>query len=473
MIIPRYIALESKNNHKYLESTDEDEIIKGFLRFTGENIVNPRSKFEVEIANCDSRLVHIRSCYNNKYWVSCTTVDDKQWVPTTNYEWVAAMAQDREEDQSKLTCTLFKPVYDAQHSAFKFVHVKFNIRLALSRHYSKVRDYGLNCIKSGFDLTDCFIITDWESLMILPKHVTFKGDNGCYLQGIWQEGHPYQQFSGNDIGDQRVPHETFMTTKGYVRIKSNYHGKFWRRDPDWIWADSDDTSSKDPNTLFWPIRLDNNHVALRCLGNNKFLGRVSFEWKTNCLNACTPTITTETKLKMEEPVISRSIYNVKYRLSDARIYDEKVMIMATQKAINKSSQSETITLKFMCSETKSSTWVSSTTWKLAAQTALKAGLPFIADGKITISAEFSKTYNWGESYTSTKTLETTQVVTVPAMSMMEVSLLATQGYCDVPFSYIQRDVLSNGKQVSHEFDDGEYNGINCYNFKYQTKETRL
>lgn len=60
-------------------------------------------------------------------------------------------------------------------------------------------------------------------------------------------------------------------------------------------------------------------MALRCLGNNNFVERLSCGWKTNCLNAATSTITSAAKLKMEEPLVSRSIYNVEYRVSDARV----------------------------------------------------------------------------------------------------------------------------------------------------------
>lgn len=88
------------------------------------------------------------------------------------------------------------------------------------RYNHQNKDYGLSYhFFLASDLRDRFIIIDWESLVVLPKHVAFKGNNGCYLQGIWQEGHPYLQFSSNDIGDHRVPHQTSMTTNGYVGIK--------------------------------------------------------------------------------------------------------------------------------------------------------------------------------------------------------------------------------------------------------------
>ena len=59
------------------------------------------------------------------------------------------------------------------------------------------------------------------------------------------------------------------------------------------------------------------------------------------------------------------------------------------------------------------------------------------------------------------------------MSRVRVSLLATKGHCDVPYSYTQRDTLMNGDQVTNYYDDGIYTAVNCYNFKYETKQEPL
>lgn len=72
----------------------------------------------------------------------------------------------------------------------------------------------------------------------------------------------------------------------------------------------------------------------------------------------------------------------------------------------------------------------------------------------------------GKTETSSKTIQTKYEVTVPPMSSMVVSLLATKGTCNVPYSYTQR---INGKKVIDSMDDGVYHGINCYNFTYETK----
>ncbi|RVW64277.1 hypothetical protein CK203_052261 [Vitis vinifera] len=104
---------------------------------------------------------------------------------------------------------------------------------------------------------------------------------------------------------------------------------------------------------------------------------------------------------------------------------------------------------------------------------MESGVPFIADGKLEISSEFSGTYEWGETESVTTAMETVYNVTVPAMTKVTVSMIATQGSCDVPFSYTQRDTLTDGKNVVYNMDDGVYVGVNCFNVKYHTKEEKL
>ncbi|KAJ9697187.1 hypothetical protein PVL29_009110 [Vitis rotundifolia] len=437
MALPRYVVLKSKYNNKYLRYIHEDVQIHGFLQFSGEEVVTPYSKYQVEMAKNGKGLVHIRCCYNNKYWV--------RW--SKNHWWIVAGADEPDEDQSSWSCTFLPPPYGS-------------------------------CLFAGStspdnDLRDVCTIIDWESLLLLPKHIAFKGDNGYYLNARTIEGHPYLEFASSDIGDPTVGNEVFTTHDGSVHIKSDYFGRFWRRNPNWIWADSDDSTTNNPDTLFWPIRVDKNVVALRNLGNNNFCKRLTTEGKISCLNAGVSTISREARLEVAELVLSRNIYNVNFRLMDARIYDQRVIVMTTGEAINMTQEPHTQQVKLSYTETKSRTWKGSVSLKLGVKITMESGVPFIADGKLEISSEFSSTYERGETESVTTAMETVYNVTVPTMTKVTVSMIATQGSCDVPFSYSQRDTLTDGKNVVYNMDDGVYVGVNCFNVKYHTKEEKL
>ncbi|XP_050141124.1 uncharacterized protein LOC126617108 [Malus sylvestris] len=350
--LPRYVVLQSRYNAEYLSYVKEDEQIHGFLKFSGEEVVSTYAKFHVEMAKSSGAtkgLVHIRCCYNNKYWV--------RRLQTHN--WIVAGADEPLEDESKC------PPYDS-------------CLIAASG-------------ASNSDLCDACLIVNWDSLLVLPKYIALKSNNGRYLSAQWIELHPYLQFKSDDIGDPTVGNEVFHAGDGSVRIKSNHHGKFWRRSPNWIWPDSelhDNENNKD--LLFWPVKLDGKFLALRRnLGNNFFLqeSQRGGGGEYNCLNAAVPTITQDARLELEEVVVSRSFYNVNFHVLDARVYNQRVVTMATGDAINRAKEQNTVDMKLSYKEIRSSTWNTSVSFKSGIKTTMETGVPLIAHGQIEVSAK--------------------------------------------------------------------------------------
>ncbi|KAF7142853.1 hypothetical protein RHSIM_Rhsim05G0011200 [Rhododendron simsii] len=452
LALPRFAAIQSRSQ-TYLRHVNEDGELHGFLEFSGEEIVSPYTKFQIETAkstaagNGDHGFVHIRCCYNNKCLVAKSISGDS---------YIIAGADEPNEDQSQSSCTLFEPIQidgeggtgssssSTTTTAARFRHVQLGRYLLYP-----IMSFGVKyraCLVAGLSYTnpegyDIFDIMDWESLLILPKHVAFKGDND-----------------------------------GNVRIKNNHFGKFWRRSPNWIWADSNDTTNNNSDTLFSPVKVGDNIVALRNLGNNNFCKRLTADGKTNCLNAAISTISKETRMVVEELVISREIYNVNFRTLDAthaRIYNQNIILLATQPATNTTQETHTSTLNLTYTDTKSRTWNGSVSLKLGVEISIESGIPLIEEGKIVVTTEFTGSYEWGETVSTENQVESDYMVPVPPMTKVTVSLLATQGSCDVPFSYTQRDTLMNGEQVIQNLDDGVYTGINCFNFYYDTKEEKL
>ncbi|KAK4254440.1 hypothetical protein QN277_009824 [Acacia crassicarpa] len=400
MSLPRFVGLKSEDN-KYLRyvSIQEDIQMHGFLKFSGGEVVSPYAKFEVERAKSKHGLVHIKCCYNNKYWMVSRG--------THKPGWIVAGANKPEEEQSKGSCTLFKPIYvDAKAAKVQFLHVRVGDNV---------------CLTFDKDSCDDYTIIDWESLMVMPKYVAFKGDNGQYLSVLWTG----LQFVSNDIGDPTVGHEIFTIHEGSIRVKSIYSGKFWRCGAInyWIYADSNDTTNNNSNTLFWPKKVGNNVIALCNLGNKNFCKRLATMCNINSRNAGVSTISKEAQMEVEELVISREIYNVNFRLSDSRIHSQNVLTIATQDAINVTPIPKNVKLKFSYKKTESSTWDASVSLKLGVKANFKAGVPFIVGGKIEILTEFSGAYKWGETKETSNIVETECKVIVPPMTTVRVSLL--------------------------------------------------
>jgi hypothetical protein len=323
----------------------------------------------------------------------------------------------------------------------------------------------------GGGLIDAFSVIDVSDQKQLPLYVAFKGDNGCFLAAKYERDLNWLQFSGADLGDSRVLNTTFTNDDGVVRIKSNYFGKFWRRSPNWIWADSDDTAHDNPDTLF-RVTTGADFIALQNLGNNNFCKRLTDYWE-NCLNAAVGSITTEARLQCYEPVLTRHIHNVNFRQSEARMYTKGIDDLHSQTVKNQTSTKNKTTLTFTYTSTVATTWSSTVSMKLGVKTTLQCGVPFLVDGKIEISAEFNRSYSWGETKTEQNQISKQITVDVPPMKKVTVKAIGSNGVCDVPFSYKQKDVLLNGEVVTKEFTDGMYFGVKTSDITFDIIEEDL
>ncbi|KAK8548381.1 hypothetical protein V6N13_054810 [Hibiscus sabdariffa] len=463
---PRFMALGFIPDGYYLSFVRDGGEMDGCIKFQETQVVSPYAKFEVEAADATG-LFHIRNCQNNKYWER-NKLPDKYWITAT--------ATDKEEDQSKESCTLFQFVSaDPDANTVWIVHVQSGYYLCLSVTNDSTTDY---CVYAKSNVQDdqgrdVFQLNDWDSYVILPTYVAFKGNNSNYLRLRPNSDHNYLEFATNDIGDPNVPCQTFYLNNGNVRIKTLCLDKFWWRDPNWIRADSSDTSSNNKNTLFRPVRVDSNTIALMNLGNNYFCKRLSADNKTNHLNAAQPSVTNEAKLTVEEPVMTRDVYDVKYNLDYARVYDESVLIVAKSAASNQTQEASTLDVKLSYTTTTESTWNDYYSMSLGMQAGVEFKIPLIMDGSIEISENVQSGANWGETTTSSSVVETTYTVTVPPMTKVTVNMIATKGYCDVPFTYSHTDTLYNGTTVTSDVEGGTYTGSNYYNVNFQTEEEAL
>ncbi|XP_038904200.1 uncharacterized protein LOC120090546 [Benincasa hispida] len=462
MSIPRYAGFKNQSEGKYLQYLPEGHL-KGNLQYSSNIVVSLLTKFALEPAK-KSRYWHIRCCYNNKYLASS---NDHNRLVTPS-------VSKPTEDESSHPCTLFNIVPGPTPGTYYLVDVLLQTYVCRCTT-SKIHQ---NCLTTRYDVIEkhsdkLHMFTDFENFIVLPKHVAFKGDNGLFLAAFWYNDWPYLQFNSDDIGSPWVGNEVFNVGDGTIRIKNDYFNKFWIRNPNWILADTDDTTANDKNTLFWPVKISKNKVALRSLGNDMYCRRYTADGKVDCLNSRVPSIIKEAEFEIVEPIISREIYNCKYRTMDARVYDETIVTMAIEEAVNGSTKEATMALSFKYTEERTKSWESVLSMSMNVKTSVTAGIPEIAQAGIEINLHFDASYTWGETISETKEVTETYTVTVPEKTRMKVTLLATKAKTDVPFSYTRRDVLRNGKRVTTECDDGLFVGANTYKVVYENKALPL
>ncbi|XP_020197120.1 uncharacterized protein [Aegilops tauschii subsp. strangulata] len=483
---PKCVAFRSKHTRKYLGSVHvgSEESAVGGGRFFEELsdgaddvdvLASPYTRFYLEPSKEHDGLLHVRCCHNNKYWVA------KHGGEGSGH-WIIGIVNEPNDDLSKPSCTLFEPVpltdgdnnlsirffrpQQTTSSESEMVMEKETAEEAYLRLGTGGHEKTVDQVKSLHD----FSAIDLSKQLVLPKYVAFKGDNDMYLRARIIQKYNYLEFSSSDIADSTVVNTIFPNyANGNVRIKSNHFNRFWRLSPNWIWADSADSSSRDRDTLFRVVMLP-DYIGLQNLGNSRYCKRLTADRKTSCLNAAVDTITLEARLRVEEAVLSREIYGVEFKLSEARIYGEKPITFPSMTSTNDTNEPHAKTLTLKYEETQAKTWSSTVSLKIGVTAKLRAGIPVIAEGKVEVSTEFNSEYEWGSSVHTTASQEASYHAVVPPMTKVTVRAAVTQGSVDVPFSYTQRDILTTGEVVTYKMDDGLFTGMNNYNFQFEATQ---
>ncbi|KAF7081920.1 hypothetical protein CFC21_085823 [Triticum aestivum] len=497
--LPCCFALKSKRHESYLRYVHEegDETTNGQLQLNGEDAVNPFTRFDSEPSLLHEGMVHIRCRYNRKYWVPRQRGGG--W-------WIAADAHEPEEDIDSANCTLIKPIISVTDSKSKAndddttTGAAMTVRFLHAGHGKDTRmtfsmDRGTAaCMRvresdakeeeeeeedGGDDFT---VLNLSSSPRRLPRLVVFKGDNNLYLSGVTISGRNYLQFSARDPGDPTVAHEiTYPGSNNRMHLRNIHHNMMWgfrSIDSEWVLANIAPTQAGGLNSMFQAVDVkDYFALSNSSSGVTRYLRRRTSGGITNCLNGGSTSrgITADARIRVEEPVLDREIYNVEYRLNNVRIYETSVITMATTAAVNDTSKENIKTLTLAYEESELSTWDATLELKLGYKSRLRAGFPKLGLGAtVNISAEFFGAYNWAETMEKKVSHEVEYEVTVPPKTKVTVRLIATRSAIDVPFDYQQRDVMStDGKARVVSRTDGLYTGVNSYNFKFQTTEEKL
>ncbi|KAI5344378.1 PREDICTED: agglutinin [Prunus dulcis] len=184
---------------------------------------------------------------NNKYWVRLqgTNKFHKEAL-------IVAGADEPKEDRSKTICTLSEPIYELLESYYEGDSLSFSL--------------------------------DIKVLSLQFRHVQLGsyGCNGKYLSACMIDRPLYLLFQFDDLGDPTVGNHVLAKSEGILCIISASLFGNWRlTKDDWICPDSDNFSLDDSYTFFWPLKVGDNLIALRSMGNKNFSSLVV---KTRILN---------------------------------------------------------------------------------------------------------------------------------------------------------------------------------------------
>ncbi|KAL8466066.1 hypothetical protein ACS0TY_035258 [Phlomoides rotata] len=441
----------------YAYYMDESDAVRGFVRCAEATAFSPFSAIEVERSEVDDRFVHLRFRHTNKYW-------GRQ----VGQQWIVATSNQPIEDRSKPECTLFEPSMATGTGRLLLQHVQSGGRVALNTVETgnlSARLYCFNGAISGisFDLL-LFDFLNSQTLLKLPRRVALKGDNGMFLRAATQT---QTAFASNDPNERESAFEIELNDDGRIRIKSTNLDRYLRRAPTNLIL-GDTTVNTGNDTLFWPIHVRGSTYALRSAGNNNFCRRFT----SNALSASTTTMTNVAQIEIQELVIERHIYHIRFRMDQLRIFDELPFVAGVGTSVNNSDEESTLTVKVSYEDTRSFSFTngeSETSGKSMGFT-ITTGFPRIIEFGLGVetSSENTVSFQWGEVVEETTKAEASVRVPVPAKSRARVDFVGTQGTCSIPFTYTQRDrSSSDGSFVANSNIDGLYEGVNYHSFHFE------
>ncbi|KAI3882467.1 hypothetical protein MKX03_025245 [Papaver bracteatum] len=460
--LPMYVIIQSNWNNRYLHYYTENTEVPEALRFDGEYSFDLDTRFEVEPATKGSGLVHIRSLHNNKYWANSGGPN----------RWITAMAVKPEENLSDTHCTLFQPVflYSNNTRVLKLRHASSGDYVSLFS--GSGNSCNLLCLVTCKDDAGCTFL-DWEDVVMLPDLIRIKGDNGNLLCAYGGDGYMDYNYKGDNTS--YYIYEVSPSRDGGIRLKSRYYNdRYWTAmDNSWVLLKQASTTVHDISTVFLPTIKGGNRIVMRCLKNGYICKRHSDNKKTSCLAALDAHSDEYSCMEIEEPVTSRKINNVIYRLADARIYNEKTAAIISDDTNNRTKLPQTSELNLKTTVSNTTNWSTSLSVKGGLKITGTYGVPSVASGSVEISTEVTKSWDSEETQTDSLEVGSVRTVTVPSMARVKASLMATRVSYDIPFSYTQRDVLMDeSKRVSKKYD-GLFSGNNGYNYKYEVVELPL
>jgi hypothetical protein len=283
----------------------------------------------------------------------------------------------------------------------------------------------------------------------LPTLVALKSDNGFYIRHV----DTWLKFDTQDIKNEGVAHSVHTNDDGTVLIKTDKGGFWSRRSSDWVSADGTLAQSKDQNPdMVFKVITGDGQISLQNLGNHKFCNRLNYEG-ISYLSASADTKSIGARFVLEEPVVRREVSDFIFHYDEARIYKHETIAVDTHQYTNYTTSEQTGTFSFKAKKEVVTTWEAVVSYITTIDKNF-AYVPTVEGGEVKLSR---KPEGGSEEIT------VTQDYTVPPGKTVTAKFVTMRASCDVPYSYSQNDVLTNGEEVTTFHKDGIYTSVNTYN----------
>lgn len=159
-----------------------------------------------------------------------------------------------------------------------------------------------------------------------------------------------------------------------------------------------------------------------------------------------------------------SISSIDYDVPNAVISNSTPEGLFSQTVTNNTSEPQSSTITGSKTVTLTSGWSDSLAVKVGVSTTFSAGIPVVAQGKVTVSVDVTNTYTWNGSSSTSQTFGFNVPVQVPAGGKTQVLIAATQSTITVPYMLTGQFTLQSGTQVQGTVH-GMYTGTDSHDLQ--------
>ena len=162
-----------------------------------------------------------------------------------------------------------------------------------------------------------------------------------------------------------------------------------------------------------------------------------------------------------DPVVDVEISSIEYDVAGAKTLHSAPSELYRQVVTNQTTQPQSSSISGSSSVSETSGWSDSLAVKIGVKTSFKTSIPFVAEGKVTVSVDVTNTYTWNGSKTTTKTWGFNTPVTVDPHRTIVGLISSTLSTIAVPYTLKGTFILKSGIRIPGSVK-GLYTGSNSH-----------
>ncbi|KAF8736609.1 hypothetical protein AX14_014264 [Amanita brunnescens Koide BX004] len=296
-----------------------------------------------------------------------------------------------------------------------------------------------------------------EGSVLLPKYIYIQDKDGRYLRTDDSWG----RFGFGEVGGQPDSNCIFKTE--YHSDSDNYDITCTTGAVAWF-TPGDGWVSLNTGGQGWHVSV------IHTSGNDVYLYMVVYnvprflynELNSNGTLPNSTDITYKSRFQVTEAVLKTEITNIEYDLDNATIDDTVPPTIALRTMVqNNSDDNVSQTLAFSYAHCKTGTWSNTLGITVGTQTSVKADVPFLAEGKVTLSFSANYSHTWGGSESVTETVTSTTLIALPGHKKARVTVIIRNAKIEVNFKYTVKKWYMDGSTESTT-KDGVYKNVDSY-----------